>query len=286
MSAIKSSKAKKIVRSLEKKNWIKICATGIVVAGVVGGAGYYCINEILVPTVRNSTIEEIKGNAKKVYIATKDIKQGEEFTGAIQEIGCPDYLIPGDVISVEVGLNGKVAAEDISKASIITKCNSYDPNIQDTIVESSRDIIVRVLDNTKIKDGDYIDIRVKTHKNAENSEYEDRVVVAKKKARMVGEELHLVLTENELLNFNDAIVLCANEKDSIEAELYTTTYVKPNTQEKSKVDYKGKGVKLSVNEIDEATKKLEADLEAETDKVENNELKDSGAVYKGTENNQ
>ena len=103
---------------------------------------------------------------------------------------------------------------------------------------------------------------------------------------MVGEELHLVLTENELLNFNDAIVLCANEKDSIEAELYTTTYVKPNTQEKSKVDYKGKGVKLSVNEIDEATKKLEADLEAETDKVENNELKDSGAVYKGTENNQ
>lgn len=168
----------------------------------------------------------ITTNTKDVYVATKDIKYGENITAesvtAVSEIVSLDtsmFFTASDI--------GSIARVDIPSGTVITtnmvEINEYD----NTLREVEFDVFVL---NSNLTNGDFADVRIR-YKNGE-----DYVVLSKKCVKNLSLRnaiCYMDMVEEEMQLISSAIV----DASVYDAILYTTTYLDPTTQEASVVTY-------------------------------------------------
>lgn len=168
---------------------------------------------------------EITSHQRNVYVATSDIKCGEQVTlDKLQSQVVPssvpqDYFITEDAV-------GKVAKLNIPANIPILNCM-----LTDEVKTGVSEVEVSYLNlNTNLKENDYVDIRIKFPNG------EDYIVCAKKNLKylnLAAANVFLWLPEEELLLLSSAAV----DAHMNGGRLYTTKYIEPSTQKANVVTY-------------------------------------------------
>ncbi|NLT13851.1 MAG: hypothetical protein GXY05_05865 [Clostridiales bacterium] len=165
-----------------------------------------------------------------------------ETVAAFREIPVTgEYPIPDDVILLGDDLAGYVLKNDTQANTMLTWSMLTDMN--EIVDRTARFVDISYVDQQSyMKEGDYIDIRLKKYSTGGDSRYSDDVIVAKKEVvALNGSTMTLSLSEQELLLIQAAAVEAALVNASRDAELaatlYTTIYVDPANQEAYPVTY-------------------------------------------------
>lgn len=197
-------------------------------------------------------LEAGEGSAR-AYKALRDIAPGEGIDELVAVTDVPGNLAVSNALTVGTDLSGLKASGSIAMNAIITNENTYDPEMQDVKLNTSREIEIDYLKTPGIEEGDYVDIRLRKYGAAEG--YRDEIVCSKKEIFYKDEagNIRLMLSESELLNINGAVMETAYGQL---AEIYVTKYVDPANQSKASVTYTGKGIAYTEAEIKEAQQKL------------------------------
>lgn len=211
-------------------------------------------------------VNENKDVGSNVFIATRDIASGEPIDGAIELKVVPSYLITSNLVESYDNTSELRASGNIVANTVITHTNTYNPKLEDVVIDTTRQVVVDYLQTPGIQQGDYVDIRLKVFTGGSTTNYDDKIVASKKCILNKQESgaIELMLSESDILNLNSAVVEAANggslDSESIKksAELYVTKYVDPANQPKATVTYNGKGRNYTDQEIAESQEKLKA----------------------------
>lgn len=267
------------VNSKKKNKEVKKISIWITVAIAVGclfveGIFIFALWELkLKDDFYTSVINENKDIGNEVYVATRDIASGEIIDGSVEYRTVPSYLVTSDSVVSDTG--ELRASRDIVANTIITNTNTYNPKLEDVVIDTSRQVVIDYLETPGINQGDYIDIRLKVFSGDDLSTYDDKIVASKKCliSKDDNGSIELILSEADILNLNSAVVEAAgvadknsssHSKSNRTAVLYVTKYVDPANQPKADVTYSGKGRDYTQKEIQESQTKLKAMMNGES----------------------
>lgn len=227
-----------------------------------------------------------------LYKASRDISSGEYIDGAIEQFLAPDGLATSDLIPVNSDISRLRASGNIAANTIITERNTYDPKLENPVLEHTRIYSVDYLDTDGAVEGDFIDIRIKLYNSGDATSYSDYVVASKLQILSKnGSTVELALSEGDMLNLNSAVIQAAGSKGESRGEIYTGKYVDPANQEKAAITYEGKGIQYTQQELMEAQNKLknknnpEAEGEG-TEGVDNTEGTETTPIDDAVDNNE
>lgn len=211
----------------------------------------------LVGKVEQNTSNALISTTVRAYKAGADMMMGDSVLDGATVVNVPSSLVASNTLLEGEDLSSLKVSRDIKENELITKNNTYNPNTQDIVLETSRQVIIDYIDTPGAEVGDYIDIRLKTYNDGNTTSYKDDIVCAKKEILSKdGEKIMLMLSEAELLNLNSAVVVTAQEVSGSAREIYTTKYVDPVNQNKASVTYNGQGVQFTEQELVEAQQRL------------------------------
>ncbi len=213
---------------------------------------------------RDQIILEQSAGMNQAYVAARDISSGEYLDGAVQLVTIPSNLTSSDLISQNAVLSDLKASREITANTLISEKNCYNPKLQNPILEKTRTYTISYLATPGIVTGDFIDIRLKSYVDNNESTYSDTIVCSK--LQIMNKEdsgtIQLQLSESDLLNLNSAVIQAADTENGKRGEIYVGKYVDPANQPKATVTYQGKGIKYTDQELADAQKKLEEQLNA------------------------
>lgn len=212
--------------------------------------------------VKDTVILELQQGQYQAYKATRDISSGEYIDGAIEVVTVPSSLVTPNALSSGSDTSVLRASGNIAANTIITTQNTYDPEMQDAMLSSSRIVQIDYLKTPGADVGDYIDIRLKVYKDNDMDTYRDDRVCSKKEILSKDENgnIELMLSESEILNINSAVIEATNPDQ--DGSVYVTKYIDPANQPKAPVNYDGKGVSYTADELREAQNKLKENQDA------------------------
>lgn len=238
------------------KNLLSILAIAIVAILPLIIVVYY-VRVYMTPEIEQNAIERYKQEGRQIYVVTLDILPGESLIGKTKKIGIPEYLYNSNILT-DVNIDTYIAAQPMAPNSMLTKYNTYDPQMHDQVLETSRDLEIDFIDLYNINAGDYVDIRIKKIIDGDIYTYNDAIVNSKKHVKAVDlntNKITLMFSEGELQNLNSATFEAAATEDE-SATIYATRYVNPATQKKAEITYTGAGFDLTKEEVEEARQKL------------------------------
>jgi hypothetical protein len=258
--ALTKVNSKKHKKSEPKKISLAITIMGIVFALMLEAIGFLCFWKFYYRDIfYTEVVNENQDIGTEVPIATRDIARGESIDDAVKYVTAPSYMVVSN--TPDSDFSELKASQDITANSIITKQNTYNPRLEDVVIDTSRQIRIDYLDINGAEEGDYIDIRLKVFSGDDSNTYEDKIVASKKCiiSKSGDSDISLMLSEAEILNLNSAVVEAANgsgRSDGSTATLYTTKYIDPANQPKAEVTYIGKGTPYANSEVLESQQKL------------------------------
>lgn len=225
-------------------------------------------------TARDQFLMESQQGQRQVYKATRDITSGEYVDGAVELVAVPSYLIVTNSLNSGESLSQLKASGNIAANSIITVNNTYDPEMQDPILSTSRIVQIGYIETPGIEVGDFIDVRLKVSVGNKLETFRDDIVCSKKEVLSKDEagNIQLMLSESEILNLNSAVIEAANQEQ--QAMIHVAKYLDPANQPKAIVNYDGKGIKYAEKELLEAQdvlRKNQNDKDSSTEITEPNE---------------
>lgn len=211
---------------------------------------------------RDQIILEQSAGMHQAYVASRDISSGEYLDGALTLVTIPSSLVTTDLISTSESLSDLKASRDIAANTLVSTKNSYNPKMQNPILEKTRTYTINYLSTPGIQTGDFIDIRLKLYRNNNEATYSDTIVCSK--LEIINKDdsgtIQLQLSESDILNLNSAIIQAADTDDGKRGEIYVGKYVDPANQEKATITYQGKGVNYTDEELAEAQQRLQDQL--------------------------
>lgn len=183
----------------------------------------------------NKQIETQEAKMKKVYVVSKDINSGEIVSDSnLKQVLATGDAIPNNTVKIEDITENTTAKIDLKVGTVITT-NMINEEGQETSSDLRTQEYNMVQLPGQIKDGEYIDIRLRLPSGT------DYIVVSKKKVTIPKidgvESLNTIkvnMTEEEILLMSNAIVEAYWAPGSI---LYTSTYVEPGLQDKATPTY-------------------------------------------------
>ena len=230
----------------------------IIMMMVLEALGFICFWKLYYEEVfYTQVVSENEDIGVDVPIATRDIAKGEDISDAITYKNVPSYMKVDNVVTENSG--ELKASIDIVANSIITTSNTYNPRMEDVVIDTSRRVVIDYLETPGVEEGDYIDIRLKVYDTENSDTYDDKIVASKKCVLSKEDDrtIELMLSESEILNMNSAVVDAASGSDSDRtAILYVTRYIDPANQPKASVTYNGKGRVYTDKEIAESQQRL------------------------------
>lgn len=236
--------------------------------------------------VTNQVIVQMEAGQQKAYKAIREIESGEYLDGAVEEVVIPSSIKSSELIPLGTDLSLLKASGNIAPNSLITVRNSYDPELQNPILEKTRIYWIDYLDTPGVEVGDFIDIRIKTYKEGDENSYQDSIVASKIEILSKNErgDIQIRLSESDLLNLNSAVIEAAGRRvgdDKIEGEIYVGKYVDPANQPKAAVTYNGKGISYTQEELREAQEILRGEKEEVADAPVNDQAADVASDVEG-----
>lgn len=211
----------------------------IIIIILIGVPIFYGYNKYLLPHIKEKAVQEYEKNTSiKVAVLAQDLTLGSELMNKVRyELRNKDEL-PDDYVSEQFNLSPYLSKIDLKEDTLLTKSMLIDPNLDETVIDSSRVLEINyVVNNQNLKEGDFIDIRLKKYSEEDPLNCHDYIVVTKKKVlQNDGSSIYLKLNEDEIQKLGIAAV-DAVAKDDLEGELYSTVYVDPYNQEKAVVNY-------------------------------------------------
>lgn len=261
MPALTKVNNKKNKKKEEKTVGVSITLLSAGIAFMLGCIVILCFWQFMYKDIfYTQVVNENKDVGTSVYVATRDIAYGESIYDAVEEKVVPSFLV------VSTGVSGDLselkASSNIVANSIITSTNTYNPRLEDVVIDTSRQVVIDFLETPGIEEGDYIDIRLKVFNGDDSNTYDDKIVASKKCVLSKTDEktIQLMLSESEILNMNSAVVEAANgnstKSDGRTAVLYVTKYIDPANQPKAMITYTGKGIPYTDSEIAESQQRL------------------------------
>lgn len=176
----------------------------------------------------NTEKKEREANLKKVYVTTSDITSGQAVESSIKLISVDSSVIPSNALSDE-----NVTEKTIAKINIKAKTVITNDMVQESDNKTTNDLRKQeynmVILPTQIKNGDYIDIRLRLSNGV------DYIVASKKMVEIPeingvesANTIIINMNETETMVMGNAIIEAYIDKGSL---LYATTYVEPGMQE-------------------------------------------------------
>lgn len=177
----------------------------------------------------NKKFEAQNAKIQKVYIVSKDIKSGEKVElDNLKRVDALKDSIPSNVMNIDDLSETTISKIDLKVGTILTDNMVISKEEQTTADVRIQEYNMVELP-TQIKDGDYIDIRLRLPNGT------DYIVVSKKKVTIPTingtDSLNTIkvnVAEEEILLMSNAIVEAYWANGS---KLYATTYVEPGLQE-------------------------------------------------------
>ncbi len=177
----------------------------------------------------NKQMDAQKAKIQKVYIVSEDIKSGEKIElSNLKRVDALKDSIPSNVINIDNLSETTISKIDLQVGTILTDnmiINKEEQTTSDVRIQEYNMIELP----TQIKDGDYIDIRLRLSNGT------DYIVISKKKVEIPtingADSLNTIkinVAEEEILLMSNAIVEAYWATGS---KLYATTYVEPGLQE-------------------------------------------------------
>lgn len=176
----------------------------------------------------NTEKKEREANLKKVYVTTSDITSGQAVESSIKLISVDSSVIPSNALSDE-----NITEKTIAKINIKSKTVITNDMVQESDNKTTNDLRKQeynmVILPTQIKNGDYIDIRLRLSNGV------DYIVASKKMVEIPeingvesANTIIINMNETETMVMGNAIIEAYIDKGSL---LYATTYVEPGMQE-------------------------------------------------------
>lgn len=183
----------------------------------------------------NKQIKTQESKMKKVYVVSKDIKSGEVVSiSSLKQVLVTGDAIPSNTVDITSITEDTTAKIDL-KVGTVLATNMINEEGEETSADLRTQEYNMVQLPGQIKDGDYIDIRLRMPNGT------DYIVASKKKVTIPTiagvESLNTIkvnMTEEEILLMSNAIVEAYWAPGSI---LYTATYVEPGMQDKATPTY-------------------------------------------------
>lgn len=258
MPAINGVKNSPVVKNKQGKVSVLAVVLSVVVSILITAAGFLVFwNFYYQENFTNQVIVQLESGETKAYRAVRDIAAGEYLDGAVEEVVVPSTLISSDLLLASDSLANLKASGAIAANSLITEKNSFDPELQNPVLESTRIYTVDYIDTPGVEVGEFIDIHLKVYSDEGGVEsYQDNIVCSKVEILSKNESgvLQMRLSEADILNLNSAVIE-ATSKD-VHGEIYVGKYVSPATQHKAPVTYDGKGIEYTYQELLEAQNQL------------------------------
>lgn len=300
MPAINGVRNSAVVKNKKGKVSKLSLVLAIVISILVTVAGFLAFwNFYYQEQFTNSIILQLEAGESKAYRATRDIAAGEYLDGAVEEVVVPGNLVSSDLIPATASMANLKASGSIKANSLITEKNSFNPELQNPVLESTRIYTIDYIDTPGVSQGDFIDIHLKVYRdnNSDGSyedSYEDSIVCSKIEILSKDESgvLQMRLSEGDILNLNSAVIEATSP--DVHGEIYVGKYVSPATQPKAIVNYEGKGIAYTYNELLEAQNQLkensgmspvESGVDSDNQDQTTNETMDSNEVSDVTTDN-
>ena len=221
----------------------------------------------------NDVVMNIQAGQIRVYKATRDISAGEYIEGAVELVTIPPSIINDSLLGGSDNISNLKASGNILADSLITNVNTFDPKLQTTITNSTREYTIDYLKTPGVVAGDFIDIRIKTWISGDEKSYKDSVVASKIEILSKDDNgvIRIRLNEAELLNLNSAVIEVAGgtENRVKSGEIYVGKYTNPATQTKAAMTYDGKGITYTQEELLKAQEALRNEMLNEQNKGNN-----------------
>lgn len=166
-----------------------------------------------------------EASMKNVYVLSMDVKSGEKVSLAnLKQKSISSSTLPTDVLDVADLTEDTIAKIDLSTGTIVTS-NMVTESDEKTTDDLRKQEYNMVVVPSQIKNGDYIDIRIKFSNGT------DYIVASKKRVEIpdieTPESFIVNMTEAETMVMSNAIIEAYIDKGSL---LYVTTYIEPGLQ--------------------------------------------------------
>lgn len=166
-----------------------------------------------------------EASMKNVYVLSMDVKSGEKVSLAnLKQKSISSSALPTDVLDIADLTEDTIAKIDLSTGTIVTS-NMVTESDEKTTDDLRKQEYNMVVVPSQIKNGDYIDIRIKFSNGT------DYIVASKKRVEIpdveTPESFIVNMTEAETMVMSNAIIEAYIDKGSL---LYVTTYIEPGLQ--------------------------------------------------------
>lgn len=290
MAAINGVKKSSVVKTKKGKVGVATVLTSVVIAILVTVLAFVAFWKFYYhEEVVNQVVEQMEQGTYQAYAAVRDIESGEYLSGAVELVSVPSTLVASDLIGAGADISNLKASGKITANSIISERNAYDPDMQNPVLERTRIYMVDYIKTPGVNVGDFIDIRVKVYEKGNEASLKDQTVCSKveilSKDEVTG-AIQIRLSEADILNLNSAVIEAAsgNSTNNLQGDIYVGTYPEPATQPKATVNYDGKGIVYTQDELKEAQDKIrnQSNTDGETtdvpsDTAEHNDNADAEA---------
>lgn len=285
MGAIKQINAKTHATKKEKptmKVWVVIVVMVLLIA--IEALGFVLFWQYYYKDVAYTDflIAEQAGQAQ-VYKASHDIQPGEAIDGSVELVTIPAGLIVSDGLNSSSELGALRANRFIPANSIVTSENTYDPQVDTVVDDTTRTRRIDYIETPGIEQGDFIDIRLSVY--LEDSTTHKEYVVCSKKEVLYKDDagnIELNLSEQDMANLNGAVIDSVDANQN--ANIYVVKYVEPGTQPKAIVNYEGGTVAYTEEQMEAYREALKEQNEAKHD-VDTEESVDNSDTNTDTTSN-
>jgi hypothetical protein len=180
---------------------------------------------------------------------------GDSLVGSLNTVLIPAHLVNSSMLGLSaIDMNAHRVSRFIPANTIITREDIYNPVLLDVVVASSRWVTIDYLPMDGIREGMFVDIRIKSTSIFGEHGIMDDIVVSKKLVHELtddGRSMRMILSESEMQNLNTAVMMVASDALGT-YRLHMTVYVDPANQPRATVTFQGGGFEYTAAELAEA----------------------------------